>query len=64
MNRLEQWFLERTIRKQVRSGGHAARITALYQMINTACEQEFTEDNIPTLNDSLVVWFLDSLKKV
>jgi hypothetical protein len=33
-------------------------------MIREACEQEFYEDNIPTLNYSLCGWFEDSLRKL
>ena len=63
MNRFERWFLQRVFRKQVRQGGHDQRITELYSMIRAAAEQEFTEDNEPMLNDSLVEWFLQSLRR-
>lgn len=64
MTKFEQWFLRRVIRKEVRQGyDHALRITQLYAMIREAAEQEFTEDNIPTLNDFLTERFNHSLRK-
>ncbi len=63
MNNLEQWLLRGILARQVRAGrDHDQRIQQLYIMIREAAEQEFTEDNIPTLNDSLVEWFLKSLR--
>jgi hypothetical protein len=64
MNKFEQWMLKRIIRQEVRQGGHPERIVKLYAMIREACEQEFYEDNIPTLNYSLCGWFEDSLRKL
>ena len=65
MNRLETWLLTRIIRREVRQDyNHAEKITNLYRMINNACQEEFTEDNIPTLNHSLTEWFNDSLPRI
>ncbi len=64
MNKIEQWFLRRIIAKECRQGGHPERITNLYKEIRIACEKEFYEDNVPTLNSSLVEWFDDSLRKI
>lgn len=64
MTKFEQWFLRRVIRKEVRQGyDHALRITLLYTMIREAAEQEFSEDNVPTLNDFLTERFTYSLRK-
>lgn len=63
MTDLEQCFMRRILAREVRAGrDHDQRITQLYVMIREAAEKEFTEDNIPTLNDSLVEWFLKSLR--
>jgi hypothetical protein len=63
MNWLESWLLKRIIRKQVIQGtDHHVRITNLYRMIRLACEDEFTEDNTPTLNAFLKDCFDESLK--
>lgn len=65
MTKFEQWFLRRVIRKEVRQDyDHPQRITQLYTMIREASEQEFTEDNVPTLNHSLTEWFEASLRKI
>ena len=65
MNKFEQWIIKRIIRQEVRQGPeHPERITRLYSMIREACEQEFREDNIPTLNYSLCAWFEDSLIRI
>lgn len=64
MTKFEQWFLRRVIRKEVRQDyDHPQRITQLYTMIREASEQEFTEDNVPTLNDFLNERFNLSLRK-
>ena len=64
MTKFEQWFLRRVIRKEVRRGyDHDLRITQLYTAIREAAEQEFTEDNVPTLNDFLTEQFNHSLRK-
>ncbi len=64
MTSFERWFLNRVFRKQVRQGyDHPQNITELYTMIRVNAEQEFTEDNIPTLNHSLREWFENSLRK-
>ena len=64
MTKFEQWFMTRTINKQVQQGdGHAQRITNLYRMIRVAAEQEFYEDNLATQNSYLTEWFENSLRK-
>jgi len=58
MNRFERWFMRRVIVHEVRQGfDHDKRIIALYQMVRDACEQEFYEDNMPTLNSFLAESF-------
>jgi hypothetical protein len=65
MNKFEEWFLRRVIRKEVRQGfDHAQKITNLYTMIRVAAEQEFTEDNVVTMNSYLTEWFEKSLRKL
>jgi hypothetical protein len=65
MNKFERWIIKRAIAKEVRQGfSHPDRITALYRMIRVACEREFFEDNVPTLNSSLTEWFNASLRKL
>ena len=65
MNKFEEWFLRRVIRKEVRQGyDHAQKITNLYTMIRIAAEQEFTEDNMVTMNSYLTEWFEKSLRKL
>lgn len=64
MTKFEQWFMTRTINKQVRQGyDHDQRITDLYRMIRVAVEQEFYEDNLVTQNSYLTEWFENSLRK-
>ena len=49
MNKFENWFLKRLLKKQVRQGySHDLRIMRLYTMIREACDAEFTEDNCMT----------------
>lgn len=64
MNKFERWFLSHIIRKQVRQGyDHPQRITEMYTMIRVAAEQEFTEDNMATINSCLSDWFMASLRR-
>ena len=53
MNRFERWFLKRVIAREVRQGNHEPRIIELYSMIRRACDSEFFEDNIPTMDSFL-----------
>lgn len=54
MNKLENWFMKRIIRKMVIQSLHNdARISYLYEMIYDACRNEYFEDNIPTLESFL-----------
>ncbi len=58
MNAFEKWFVKRTIAKEVIQGpDHARNIEALYAMIREACEEEFTEDNAPTMDAFLLERF-------
>lgn len=58
MNRLEKWFFKRILRKEVRqSYDHGRRISELYGLVRQACEQEFFEDNAPTMDANLRIWF-------
>lgn len=51
MNTLENWFVKRTMAKEVIQGwDHARKIEALYALIREVCEEEFTEDNAPTMD--------------
>lgn len=63
MNIFERWFLRRIIKRECRQGWHDARIIDLYKEIRVACEKEFTEDNVVTLNSNLTEWFEASLRK-
>ena len=65
MNKFEEWFLRRVIRKEVAQGyDHAQKIINLYTMIRVGVEQEFTEDNVVTMNSYLTEWFEKSLRKL
>ena len=51
MNKFENWFLKRIIKREVQQGyTHDLMIMALYSMIRQACVEEFTEDNAPTMD--------------
>lgn len=51
MNKFENWFVKRTMAKEVVQGGdHARKIKELYALIREVCEEEFTEDNAPTMD--------------
>lgn len=64
MNKFEEWFLKRIIKREVRQDyDHANRITNLYKMIRVSCEEEFYEDNLITLNSNLTEWFEKSLRR-
>jgi hypothetical protein len=46
MNRVEQWILNRIIRKEVRQDrNHKGNLNALYRIIRDAIDDEFLEDN-------------------
>ena len=63
MNRFEEWFIKRIIKREVRQGfDHPRKITDLYKMIRVACEGEFYEDNTVTLNSAMTEWFEASLR--
>lgn len=62
MNKFEQWIIKRIIKKEVRQGNHENQIVNLYQLIYNATEKEFTEDNIPTINQFLAECFIRVLK--
>lgn len=54
MSKLKYWILKKIIRSEIIQGEcHDKKITGLYQMIRDAAEEEFTEDNIPTMNSFL-----------
>lgn len=61
MNKIESWFLKRIFKREVKQGHHYRRIVDLYSMITEAARAEFTEDNIPTLNQFLIDAHKDSL---
>lgn len=63
MTQLERWFLGRIFRREVIQGNdHDTRIRKLYQMISEACEEEFREDNAPTLSAFLSECFEQTQK--
>jgi len=53
MNRFEQWFVKRIFAKAVIQGGHQERITEIYRLLRDVTEDQFTEDNQPTIDDAL-----------
>lgn len=58
LGRIESWVFKRILRKQVTQGyDHDKRISNIYAMVREACEQEFYEDNAPTLDANLREWF-------
>ena len=58
MTKFESWFIRRVLRREVRQDfDHHRKIAALYGLIRKACEEEFTEDNAPTLSANLSEWF-------
>lgn len=51
-------IIKEYVAKQVRQGPfHARNIIKMYQVIRDACEEEFTEDNAPTLDGFLLELF-------
>lgn len=64
MNWFELWFLRRIIRRECRQGfDHREKIVNLYREIRVACEREFYEDNLATMNSYLTEWHEKSLRK-
>jgi hypothetical protein len=61
MTRFERWLIAKVIKKEVRMGGHGARITNLYKMIRDGVEKEFNEDNYFTIDDVTQEWFEETL---
>jgi hypothetical protein len=54
MSKFELWFLKRVIAKEVRQNfDHAEKVKNLYSLIRRACEDEFYEDNPPTISSFL-----------
>jgi hypothetical protein len=54
MTRFQQWMLKRILRDTVRQDGAQERkITRLYAQIREAAEQEYYEDNKPTIDSFL-----------
>lgn len=54
MNRIKRWLLKRLIAEQVIQGwDHDERIEGLFCLIQEAALNEFTEDNLPTINSYL-----------
>lgn len=50
---IEKWMLRRIARKAV-AQGHQHRIVAFYKTLTDMAKQEYTEDNVPSLNAFLV----------
>ena len=58
MNQFEKWLVNNIIKREVVQGhNHARNIEELYLMIRVACEAEFTEDNVPTMDAFLLERF-------
>jgi hypothetical protein len=53
VNRLEKWLLKRLFAKAVKQGSHQILVPMLYKMIRVAWEDEFTEENLPTIDANL-----------
>ena len=65
MNSLERWFLKRLCWKLVKQGySHKKLITEYYRYIREAAEEEFTEDNKPTLDHFMTECHEDANKMV
>lgn len=65
MTKFERWYLKRIIAREVVQGPlHAKNIQNLYSMIREACEKEFYEDNIPTMDFFLLELFDATQKSV
>jgi hypothetical protein len=63
MNKFEEWFMNRIIRRELRQWGNPGEhIINLYEMIRIKCEHEFYEDNTVTMNSNLREWFEKSLR--
>ena len=63
MSKFEYWILRKIFKRQVRQDAdHIKKIIQLYVMMRKAIDEEFTEDNIPTLNDFTTRCFECSLK--
>jgi len=64
MNWLERFFVRRYFKRMVLQGySHDQRITELYKAIRVASEEEFYEDNVPTLDGFLTECFHRSLQR-
>jgi hypothetical protein len=49
MNKFQQWYMKRIIKKEIVQGQwHFARTEAMMTMIIEAWRKEFNEDNLPT----------------
>lgn len=64
MNRFERWIFRRLVRKAVRVGAdHSNRIIDMYCTIRGECLNEFTEENVPSMNFYLTELFNLSKEK-
>lgn len=58
MTRFQQWMLRGILREVVRQDGYQEqKITRLYAQIREAAEQEYYEDNKPTIDSFLTEQF-------
>ncbi len=65
MTWFEMWMLKRILRKTVRQGfDHKAKITGFYRLVIAAAQDEFTEDNKPTLRAFLEECHNDAADKM
>jgi hypothetical protein len=53
MTRFQRWILKIICRDLVKQGPHERNIREYYNILREAATAEFTEDNLPTLNDFL-----------
>lgn len=49
MNAFERWLVKRVVAKAVVQGDHVRNVEQLFTIIDDAVENEFTEDNRPTI---------------
>ena len=63
MDRFLRWAFLRYVRLAVRQGYHDQRIERLFFDIAVAAENEFTEDNVPTLRAYLEERFEVAMEK-
>jgi len=61
LNKIEEWFLKRIVRKITIQGSHRQQMLYVFKKIVDEAREEFTEDNVPTLNYFLQDCFYESM---